>query len=346
MTTARKETVISGEEGSYHCVARCVRRAFLCGFDRYSGNDYEHRKEWMHKRIKYLSRVSAIDVAAYAVMSNHVHLVIRNRPDIQNSWTNEEVTKRWGMLYRRKRGSGAPRTKLSDERIRELRERLGSISWYMKSISEYIAVLANKEDECKGRFWEGRFKCQALLDESAELACMTYVDLNPVRARTSSAPEESRYTSGYDRIKSMQAKKKLAVAAVKKLTKAQQELIDKEKQNLKADKWLAPIGINYKKVNRKNKGILSISKEEYLELLDWTGRMVKSGKRGAIPEDMAPLFERLEIDAKNWDNTVLTFGTLFCRVAGKAERIRKAAQDAGKKWFKGINAGKRAFVQI
>ncbi len=87
------------------------------------------------------------------------------------------------------------------ERIAELRSRMSDISWFMRSLAEPISRLANKQDDCTGRFWEGRFKARRIVDEAGLLACAMYVDLNPVRAAMAESPEQARHTSAYDRHK-------------------------------------------------------------------------------------------------------------------------------------------------
>ncbi len=211
----RREIVAHDEVGVYHCITRCVRRAFLCGIDPTSGKDHDHRKNWIRERLEHLASVFAIDVCGYAVMSNHLHVVLRVRPDLVHAWTDEEIALRWRRLY----PSRDQATGLAVEpgehdlamimsvpaRVSELRDRLASLSWFMRCLNEPIARAANREDKCTGRFWEGRFKSQALLDEAAILACSVYVDLNPIRAGVAQTPEESEFTSAFDRIRSQRA---------------------------------------------------------------------------------------------------------------------------------------------
>ena len=188
----RQELVEETEPGVYHCINRCVRRAFLCGQDPVSGKNFEHRKRLIRRRLEFLAGQFALDVLSYTVMSNHIHVIVRNRPDVVADWPDDEVARRWLALFPlRCNSDGSPAepydTELSmitsdTEKLTERRRRLSNVSWFMRCLCEPIARAANKEDECTGRFWEGRFKCQRLLDESAILACSVYVDLNPVRA--------------------------------------------------------------------------------------------------------------------------------------------------------------------
>ncbi len=102
MGLARNNYVIEGEEGVYHCISRCVRRAYLCGYDPLSGRDFSHRKKWILDRLKHLAGIFAIDVCAYAIMENHVHSILRTRPDILRSWSDSDVAARWLGLCPRK----------------------------------------------------------------------------------------------------------------------------------------------------------------------------------------------------------------------------------------------------
>lgn len=204
MPKARKHQISLEATPYYHCVTRCVRRAFLCGTDITTGQCFEHRRQWLEDRILALAQIFAIDVAAYAVMSNHYHVVLHIDINKGLRWTDKEVCERWHQLFKgtvltQKFLRGDPLITAEQEAVRyklsEWRENLCSISWFMRLINEPIARQANAEDRCTGKFWEARFKCQALCDEKALAACMAYVDLNPIRAKIAETPEASEHTS-------------------------------------------------------------------------------------------------------------------------------------------------------
>ena len=91
----RCDAIDESTVGVYHCINRCVRRAFLCGEDPVSGNNYDHRKDWIQRRLEFLAGQFAIDVIGFSVMSNHFHTILRNRPDVVASWSDSEVARRW-----------------------------------------------------------------------------------------------------------------------------------------------------------------------------------------------------------------------------------------------------------
>ncbi|MFT7221778.1 MAG: REP element-mobilizing transposase RayT, partial [Candidatus Azotimanducaceae bacterium] len=192
--------------GTYHITSRCVRRAYLCGINPDNGDNFDHRRQWIEDRVHLLSKIFAIDLLGYAVMSNHYHLILTIDPARVSSWNDETVVEKWRSLFPKQNDSRASTFKnqpqsveFDTEKMATLRERLGSLSWVMRCLNEPIARLANNEDECKGRFWEGRFKSQLILDEVSLLACMVYVDLNPMRANIATRVSDAHHTSARKR---------------------------------------------------------------------------------------------------------------------------------------------------
>ena len=325
MTSARNELFDVHTPGVYHCYTRCVRRAFLCGFDKLTGKNYDYRKQWVKDRARFLAGIFFIDVYALAVMGNHSHVVLANRPEQMDSASDEEIARRWLTLFPKPCSKGVPQKQdveellLDEDRISQLRERLGNISWFMRCLNERIARRANREDKVTGRFFEGRFKCTALDDEAAILTCMIYVDLNEVRAKVAPSPEESKFTSAYDRIM------------------ARDSITGAEQQG-----YLAPIEADETKGDG---GIFSsITLDEYLLVLDHTGRQQAQGKAGVIPKDLAPILVRLGIQPDGFCEITSNFDKYFFRLAGKCSSMQEAARKKGKAWFVGVSSARAFFV--
>lgn len=333
MTIARRDIVPEGVAGIYHCTARCVRQAHLCGVDFASGRDYDHRKAWVRDRLIFLARLFAMDVVGYAAMSNHLHTILRTDPDRAAAWTDEEVARRWRTLCPTKRmrqaGEQLPSAEdlaavmRSPGRVAELRRRLSCLSWFMRCLNEFIARQANREDGCKGRFWEGRYKCRALAGEAAVLTAMAYVDLNPVRAGLAATPEESAFTSVAERVG-------------ERLTSSRADgaLDGKETPN---SGWLCPLT----DIDGRRGIFRQLTLEEYLSLLDRVGRVARPGKPGVISQELAPILERLDLVEAGWTEAVRGYDGYFRRIVGRAELVAAAATAGGRLWFQGIAACRR-----
>lgn len=321
MPQARYRLVDTATTPYYHCISRCVRRAFLCGKDRFTGRSFEHRKQWILDRVKHLSSLFAIDVCAYAIMSNHFHLVLYVDVKQASEWTRDEVIDRWMGLYKEpsvvkkyRAGEllGTMELKALELLVEVWRNRLADLSWYMRCLNEKIARMANIEDGCTGRFWEGRFKSQALLDEAALISCMAYVDLNPIRAGICESLESSDFTSI-------------------------QERQSQFKKEIKPDcsPWLKPLR------NEKGpptKAPLPLLATSYFALVDWTGRAVRDDKKGAIPEHIQAILQRLGVNQDNWVNNTEHFGSRFRRAIGRISQIRKLALRTNQHWINGLSS--------
>jgi REP element-mobilizing transposase RayT len=293
-----------------HFVGQALRRAFLCGVDHYSGQSYEHRRQRVVDRIRLLSSLFAIDVCAYAVMSNHYHLVLKVCPGQLDDLTEDELLDRWCALFKgplliQNYRSGEDlkpfeRAAVSDI-VNVWRTRLSSISWFMRCLNQPIARQANLEDKCTGKFWESRFTSKALKSEEALLSCMAYVDLNPVRAGIADTPEHSEHTSIRERL---QPKFNL------------QQAIDDQTdcgdlQDFTSS--LKPLLLFENRLTNDLQNGILFSLEEYLALVDWTGRIIRSDKRGHINNDLPPILDRLQITARQWRINATQFEAIHPR---------------------------------
>ena len=342
---ARGEVLDPAEVQIAHCVQRCVRRAFLCGDDDFTGQSYEHRRGWIRDRLEFLAAVFGVDCLTFSVMSNHMHLVLRSRPDVVAAWTDEEVARRWLRLFPKRRNKdGSPAEPTTPELnmilnqpevLAERRGRLSDISWYMRCAAENIARRSNAEDEVTGHFWEGRFKAQILLDEASLLACAAYVDLNPIRAAMAETPETSEYTGAKARIDDLADRKDRTRASTRDWERSRRRNRSGWLSPLEIDERNDPVGANPDSSGRRGslKGFLSMSLARYLELLDWTGRQLREGKVGSIPDHLQPILTRIGLDTHGWCDLVQRFGRVFKRAAGTPESLAQEAIRRGQGWL-------------
>lgn len=324
MTTARSEQINLQETSYYHCITRCVRRSFLCGLNYETGQDYSHRKDWIVAQIKRLAGIFAIKVCAYAIMSNHYHLVLFVDKESADEWDEIEIRNRWGKLFYKdaKAWDAIPDyPKEKHDKIVLWNDRLMDISWFMRCLNETIARMSNKEDKCKGRFWEGRFKSQALLDEAAVLSAMTYVDLNPIRAKQANTPEASEYTSIHERIQVV--KKQLASCSSYAKPKTSEEFESFYNDAKQPSKLMPFTSRQY-----KHGASIDFSLADYIKLVDEAGRELRSGKRGAICHTLKPIFERLNIKMKHWLDLVINLENKFSYAVGHAQRLGRFMRSA------------------
>ena len=253
-------------------------------------------------------------------MSNHVHVVLHVDVKQVMAWTDNEIVRHWHLLHKGTlltqmfaRGdtlSQGQKLTLGDTII-EYRKRLHDIRWLMRNLNEYIAREANKEDDCTGRLWEGRFKSQALLDEAALLACMAYVDLNPIRAKIAKTPETSKHTSIQKRLESI-------------------------KQSTTTHSLMHFFGNPREDVP---KGI-AFSLKDYCELVDIIGRIIRNDKAGHIDHQQQPILQRLGLSDEQWLTLTTEFEKHFCYAAGAEMMMNQFKEHMGHQRIRGMGKAK------
>lgn len=331
MTRPRSSLVSVSDTPYYHCIGRCVRRAFLCGQDPVSGRSFDHRKELILERLALLTEVFAIDLCAYALMGNHYHLVLRLAPERAAQWNEREVLARWRRLYKgppcvARQLDGAPLeasdAALLTDLVERWRARLADLGWFMRGLNEFVARLANREDGCTGRFWEGRYRSQALLDEEALLTVMAYVDLNPVRAGLAESVATSGFTSAQQRLR---------------------EVTTSSDRPTDGRPALRPFA---QALRLDDDGDLPFNLQDYLDLLDTSGRVLHPTKRGAIPDSTPRLLASLGLAPGEWLGSVAGLHARFRLFIGAPHRLTRVAERRGWRWVVGRAAARRLYGRV
>ena len=352
MRQARSHQFDPNDPPWLHCISRCVRRAFLCG------EGLEHRKLWLEKRLRLLSRCFAVDVAAYAIMSNHLHVVLHADPDRAKHWDDATVATAW-LRIRDNYDADEPGAPMPDPAhiqrlcenktfIAQWRERLGSVSWFMKSLKEPLSRMANAEDDCTGAFWEGRFTSVPLLDEAALITCMAYVDLNPIRAKAAESLQKSAFTSIAARLRSVEeggagshsrniGETEVQAAAnfhepLSREPQGGEPLSSEALQPSSVDaSWLLAI----EDATAMHECATGWTLAQYLELVDITGRCVRGDKRGVIDARLPGILQQLspDFDAETWLHTVARHGGLRGTALGNWKAMAQEATRRGLQWI-------------
>ncbi len=315
MAIPRRELVDPETPCFYHCISRCVRRAYLCGDDPFTGFNCDHRKAWLENRILELASIFSVELYAYAVMDNHYHLVLNLDPKEPKQWSDEAIAEKWLQAYPSKldepgfeqqREMKKQAILADEERLRKYRSRLGSLSWFMSRLNEPLAKDSNSEDNVKGRFWESRYTSIALLDETAVLSCMAYVDLNPIRAGFVEDLKSSLYTSIKKRLNQFESNASLRHFPISPVS----------------------AGINSKTIQ--------IKLEEYVHLVEWAGKSIVHPDKASMPSDVYSLLTSLNLQPENWLQQFQTVNKQNCYAVGSMKKLKDKAKTLSKKWLKGF----------
>ena len=332
MTIARSQLVDVNVSPWYHVLSKTVRGAWLLG------EGQEDSKQWIQDRLQELSQVFAIEIAGFAVLDSHLHVLVRLCPERVPTWSDEDVVRRWARVVPPRGPDREPleisqawlAEKLADTKfVARTRQRLADLGWFMKCLKEPLARLANREDGCQGAFWQGRYKSIAILDDEALLATCAYIDLNPVAAGIAATPEASPYTSVRSRVEHCREQGRLEDLQA---ARAGSVAAARAAQGLDTGHWLCPLGDERGRKASRTGLLAGLSLGSYLQLVDWTSRLVRKGKT-RVSEQVAAILDRVGTSAEVWQATLQK---LFSRsrVLGVAftfhrKRLQEAAARRG-----------------
>lgn len=333
----KKRTVVANPNfpATFHITNRCIRQNYLMDDGKPVKGNARKRRQVVINRAKALAAAFAIDILRISIMTNHVHLQIRNRPDLVKLMSDEEVARRYLKIYPgycqatvdATNKEPTPPTeddiqKLAQDkkRLREIRSILSSVSRFMQAFNFYISRYFNLVDGTTGAFWESRYKLKLLLDDLAILLCAFYIDLNPIRANVALTLEKSEYTSAYYQI-----------CAASLLANA-----DDIPPETLPNAFLCPVTISPNEADKmtssvstraSNFGFTEMTSEEYLIVLDLMGRIISKKHVGSIPTDLPPIFIRLNLNWESVSQLVQAYEELFCFFVGNKESLRSKATE-------------------
>jgi len=343
---ARCETLDPSEVSVAHVFTRVVRRCFLLGDDPVSGKNFDHRKVWIEQYLQHFSACFGVDLLAFSILSNHFHLILRSRPDVVATWSDEEVARRWLLLCPHRRSPDGSPAQPSEPEINsiagcpvkcaEIRSRLSDISWWMRLLCQRVAMRANRDDGETGRFFQDRYKAVKLVDEASLLACAAYVDLNPIRAAIAQTLETSDHPSVQHRIEAMVREREATETHAIAPEREGSEVRTKPPVDPlhRSDDFLAPLTIDEATgevgpcvsgtgKRASDKGFLPMSLTDYLQLLDWTAREVRPGKTGSTGRDVPGVIQRLGWELTAWTEFVRESGKLFQCVTDQPDNVHR-----------------------
>ncbi len=318
----REDLVSETQPGVYLCSMHTLpgQGKRLGGSDK-AGVSFDHRRKWIVEQLELQAAQMAVEVLAFSVLPKSISLLLRTRPDLVKHWSDAEVARRYQTALHAKVPFGEKRQPPPAEEIEHMlqsrvdlrrgRSRLSSLTWFVGQLTEATARNCNREDNTRGRFWEGRYQCLPLLDNPATAAAIGHVDLEPIFAGEATSLASCKFSSA--RFRNSQGKGFLAptTAAGSK---------EKDLPNL-----------------------LAVTEAELHKVLDWSTRQSKRLNGTALSDELIAIFQKLRVRPAAWVVLIREFRELFHRAAGTEDSLDKVRKKRGLQHLHGLAASRELF---